>query len=129
MEQMQPEEAPDNAPPPESPDAAPDAPQPDDEASALRAELAARTAREEAALAQFRAALLATEPALDPGLVTGDSFETVHASFSAARASLARVRQALRDEAAARISAGAPGRTVPSPRTPLEKIREGLARE
>lgn len=100
-----------------------------DETSALRAEIAARAAREATALEQFRAALLATEPTLDAGLVTGDSFEAIHASFSAARSSLARVRQAVREEAAARVSAGAPGRSVEPSRTPLEKIREGLARE
>ena len=39
-----------------------------------------------------------------------------------------RVREAVRLEMAARVPAGAPGRTVPPPRTPLEKIREGLSR-
>ena len=70
------------------------------EVVALRAELAAREVRERSALAQFRSALLATEPEMDPGLVTGDSFESVHASFAAARSSLARVREALRQELA-----------------------------
>ncbi|MBA4179475.1 MAG: hypothetical protein C0506_02705 [Anaerolinea sp.] len=98
------------------------------EAEALRAEIALRTAREAAALAQFRAALLATEPEMDPAMVSGDSFDSIHASFAAARASLARVREALRLEMAARVPAGAPGRVVPPARTPLEKIREGLSR-
>ena len=97
-----------------------------EENAALRAEVAARAAREAAALEQFRTALLATEPAMDPGLVTGDSFEAIHASFAAARSSLAKVRQALREEAAARISAGSPARPSERSRSPLEKIREGL---
>ena len=100
----------------------------EDELATLRDELSARKEREAAALTQFRAALLATEPTIDAALVTGDSFEELHASFAAARASLARVREAVRLEMAARVPAGAPGRTVPPPRTPLEKIREGLSR-
>ena len=95
--------------------------------AALRAELTAREARERAALDQFRTALLATEPEMDPGLITGDSFETIHASFGAARSSLARVREALRQEAAAQVPIGAPGRTSQRHRTALEKIRDGLS--
>ncbi|MEP7217181.1 MAG: hypothetical protein ABI782_13100 [Anaerolineaceae bacterium] len=97
------------------------------EVTALRAELSARELRERAALDQFRTALLATEPEMDPGLVTGDSFETIHASFGAARASLARVREALRQEAAAQVPLGAPGRMSQRHRTALEKIRDGLS--
>lgn len=100
----------------------------EEELATLRGELAARKEHEAAALHQFRGALLATEPTMDAALVTGDSFEELHASFAAARASLARVREAVRLEMAARVPAGAPGRTVPPPRTPLEKIRDGLSR-
>ena len=97
------------------------------EVTALRAELEARHGRERAALEQFRAALLLTQPEMDPALVTGDSFETIHASFGAARASLARVREALRLEAAGQIPMGAPGRTRERYRSPLQKIRDGLS--
>ena len=97
------------------------------EVAALRAELDARAGRERAALEQFRAALLLTQPEMDPALVTGDSFETIHASFGAARASLARVREALRLEAAGQIPMGAPGRTRERYRSPLQKIRDGLS--
>lgn len=100
----------------------------EEELATLREELSGRREREAAALNQFRAALLATEPTMDAALVTGDSFEELHASFAAARASLARVREAVRLEMAARVPTGAPGRSVPPPRTPLEKIREGLSR-
>lgn len=96
------------------------------EVAALRAELAAREVRERSALAQFRTALLATEPEMDPGLVIGDSFDSVHASFAAARSSLARVREALRQELAAQVPLGAPGRTTRPHRSALEKIRDGL---
>lgn len=98
------------------------------EVVALRAELEAREERERSALEQFRTALLATEPEMDPGLVTGDSFESIHASFGAARSSLARVREALRLELAGQVPVGAPGRTREPYRTPLEKIRDGLGR-
>lgn len=109
----------------EEPESAPGDPE-RAEVSALRAELTAREARERTALEQFRTALLATEPEMDPGLVTGDSFETIHASFGAARSSLARVREALRQEAAAQIPMGSPGRAPQRHRTALEKIRDGL---
>ncbi len=97
------------------------------EVAALRSQLSDREAREKAALDQFRAALLLTQPEMDPALVTGDSFETIHASFGAARASLARVREALRLEAAGQIPMGAPGRTRERYRSPLQKIRDGLS--
>lgn len=99
------------------------------EAQALREEVARFAAREEAALLQFRTALLATEPAMDSALVSGETFESVHASFVAARASLARVRESLRSELSARVPAGAPGRSRPQPRTALQKIRDGLSRD
>ena len=98
------------------------------EVVALRAQLEAREARERSALDQFRTTLLATEPEMDPGLVTGDSFESIHASFGAARSSLARVREALRQELAGQVPMGAPGRSRQPYRTPLEKIRDGLSR-
>lgn len=119
-EQRTPDEA------PEEPGSAPRDPE-TAAVSALRAELTAREARERTALEQFRTALLATEPEMDPGLVTGDSFETIHASFGAARSSLARVREALRQEAAAQVPMGAPGRAPQRHRTALEKIRDGLS--
>lgn len=80
-----------------------------------------------AALARLRDLLLASDPAIDPALVWGDSIEALEASFVAARAVVARVREAVRREQAAAIPVGAPGRTPTAPVTPLEKIRAGLS--
>jgi hypothetical protein len=82
---------------------------------------------ERAALMRLREALLATEPTIDPELVRGDTLDELDASFKAARAAVARVREAIRMEQAAMIPAGAPGRAVPGPATALEKIKAGLA--
>ena len=93
----------------------------------LRATLAERDERHHATLDRLRQALLATEPAIDPEMVTGDTLEEVEANFAAALATVARIREALRQERATPIPTGAPGRLAPAPRTALEKIRAGLA--
>jgi hypothetical protein len=94
----------------------------------LRAALAERDRQHSATLDRLRQALLATDPAIDPEMVTGDTLEAVEASFAAARATIERIREALRQErAATTIPTGAPGRHTPSPKTALEKIRAGLA--
>jgi hypothetical protein len=82
----------------------------------------------DAALGRLRELLLAADPAVDPALVSGDSVEALEESFVAARAMVARVRDAVRREQAAAIPVGAPGRTATMPASPLEKIRAGLAR-
>lgn len=104
-------------------------------------ELEARIAEHEGALAaaqdanrqaavRLREVLLASEPAIDPELVAGETVAEVDASFGAAVALLTRIRERIRDEGAARIPAGAPPRTNGEARlTPFEKIRAGLARE
>jgi hypothetical protein len=82
----------------------------------------------QAALGRLRSLLLTSDPAVDPALVSGDSVEALEASFVAAQAVVARVRESVRREMAATIPVGAPGRTPTAPATPLEKIRAGLAR-
>ncbi|QFG02891.1 hypothetical protein [Tepidiforma bonchosmolovskayae] len=90
--------------------------------------LAAARAAHDRAVARLREALLASEPALDPALLSGSTVEEVEASFAAAKETLARIREAVRREAAAAIPAGSalrqPGRAALSP---LEKIRAGLS--
>lgn len=98
-----------------------------DELSRLRDELEASREHERVAVERFREALLASEPALEPSMVAGDSLAEVEASFAAATAVLARLRERAAAEAAVRIPAGAPGRATNRPRTAFEKIREGLA--
>ncbi|MCX7618446.1 hypothetical protein [Tepidiforma sp.] len=101
----------------------------------LRAQLAERdealAAAREAharAIARLREALAAAEPALDPALLSGDTVEALEASYAAAKETLARIREAVRREAAAAIPAGAAlrqqGRAAMSA---IEKIRAGLA--
>lgn len=77
-------------------------------------------------LERLRAALLASEPAIDPAMVTGDTADEIEASFAAACEMVARIREAVRAEAAAAVPAGAPGRTPPQPRSAFAKIRAGL---
>ena len=102
----------------------------DPETARLRAELEAQTARETAAVAEYKRLLLNTEPTLDPALITGDSFEAVRLSFEAARQALNHIRHELRAEMAAKVAPQLPiGRSTPgAPRTPLEKIKDGLSR-
>lgn len=80
-----------------------------------------------ALLARLREALAAAEPGLDPALLPGETLEELEASYAAARAAVARIREALRREEAA-IPAGAPGRQDTAPATAIEKIRAGLAK-
>lgn len=95
----------------------------------LEADLAASRASQELAVQRLREALLAREPALDPSMVTGATVEEVEASFAAATGVLARLRETVTRETAHRVPAGAPGRARFVPRTPFEKIREGLSRQ
>jgi len=79
-------------------------------------------------VARVREALLASDPDVAPELVTGDTLEEVEASFARAQAIAQRVRERVAREAPLAVPAGAPGRVVHSPATPLDKIRAGLAR-
>lgn len=90
------------------------------------AALAAAGETRQVLLERLRAALLASEPALDPELVHGETLEELEASFAAARELVARIREAVRRDAPAPIPPGAPGRTPPQPHTPFAKIRAGL---
>lgn len=101
---------------------------PTDALDGLRAELEAARTNERLAVDRLRAALLAGEPTLEPGMVTGETVAEVEASFAAASALLARLREQAALEAATRVPAGAPGRLAPRPRSAFEKIREGLGK-
>ena len=116
-------------------------PQADDELTRLRAELdearggleAERVARH-AAVARYREAVLAAEPALPPELVGGESLEEVDASVEAARRAVAQIRERLtqesEEEAARGFPAGAPGRLGPGTdaMSSSDKIAFGLER-
>ena len=113
----------------------------DDELARLRAELdearggleAERLARHDA-VARYREAVLAAEPALPPELVGGESLEEVDASVEAARRAVAQIREQLaqesEEEAARGFPAGAPGRLGPGTgaMSASEKIAFGLER-
>ena len=92
-----------------------------------------RAARGEA-VARYRDAVLAANPALPPELVTGDTLEAVDASLDEARRAVAQIRERLAQEDAEAASrgfpAGAPGRLQPDPgaMSPTEKIAYGLER-
>lgn len=101
----------------------------DGELERLRTELEASRDQERAAVERLRAALLASEPALEPAMVGGETLAEVEASFASASAILARLRERAGADAAARVPAGAPGRHANRPRTAFEKIREGLTRQ
>ncbi len=117
----------------EHPDEAEEA-QTAEELNRLRADLDAERAAHRAAVARYREAVLAAEPALPPELVTGESLADVDASVEAARRAVAQIRERLAteaDEAAARgFPVGAPGRLEPSVEgmTAAEKIAFGLDR-
>jgi len=91
------------------------------------------TAREQVreASARYREALLSASPEVPADMVLGESVEEVEASLTAARQTVAQVRQHLESQAqAGRVPAGAPPRQAPdlSALTPEEKIRMGLER-
>ena len=102
---------------------------------AARGGLEAERAARRAAVARYREAMLAAEPALPPELVAGDSLDEVDASAEAARRAVARIRERLaaeaEDAAARGFPAGAPGRAdlhAAEGLTPSEKIALGLER-
>ncbi len=95
---------------------------------AREAELAASHEAGRAAVERLKAALIATNPAIDPALLTGETAGEVEASFAAATALVERVANNSAAKAAAAIPPGA-RRGHATPRTAIEKIREGLARQ
>ncbi len=123
----------------EAADAADGEPEAGDELTRLRAELdearggleAERAARY-AAVARYREAVLAAEPALPPELVGGESLEEVDAAVEAARRAVAQIREQLAQEseqtATRGFPAGAPGRLGPTTEamSATEKIAFGL---
>ncbi|GIW17909.1 MAG: hypothetical protein KatS3mg064_1066 [Tepidiforma sp.] len=90
--------------------------------------LAAARAAHARAIGRLREALAAAEPALDPALLSGETVDELEASYAAAKETLARIREAVRREAAAAVPAGVAlrqqGRAAMSA---IEKIRAGLA--
>jgi len=97
-----------------------------DELSELRERLAEREERERAALGRLRQALLASDPAIEPELVTGETLEEVERSFAAAKAVADRIRENIRREQAAAVPAGGAARSARVPQSAIEKIRAGL---
>lgn len=102
---------------------------------AARGGLEAERAARRAAVARYREAMLAAEPALPPELVVGDSLDELDASAEAARRAVARIRERLaaeaEDAAARGFPAGAPARAdgpAAEGLTPSEKIALGLER-
>jgi hypothetical protein len=105
---------------------------PDDDHSPIQDEteqlLAAATAANADLLERLRLALLASDPAIDPALVTGATPEDVEDSFAAAQRVVANIRETVRREQTTPIPAGAPGRITTGPTSAYDKIRAGLAR-
>ncbi|MCY3656407.1 MAG: hypothetical protein OXG95_07325 [Chloroflexi bacterium] len=105
-----------------------------DELDRLRADLDAEREARRAAVARYREAVLAAEPALPPDLVAGDSLAEVDTSVESARRAVAQIRERLAaeaDEDATRgFPVGAPGRLEPSVEgmSSAEKIALGLER-
>ena len=79
-------------------------------------------------VARYRAALLASDPGIEPDLVAGETADEVEASFIAAQRLVAGIREAVRREQAPPVPAGAPGRAATGPQTAYDKIRAGLSR-
>lgn len=102
--------------------------QPSEEHDALRSELEATREAERAAVERLRAALIASDPALDDTLIRGRTLEEVEASYASAMALVTRLREQVSQAQAGQVPAGAPGRTTRRPVSPFEKIREGLSR-
>jgi hypothetical protein len=91
-----------------------------------REALAARVEAERGLLERYRLALLASEPAIPPEMVGGETAEAIEASFAAAKALAGRLREGIAAEAARQVPAGAPGRARGAPLSAFEKIRQGL---
>ena len=79
--------------------------------------------------ARYRAVLQQVAPDVPPDLIQGESVEDLDRSLSAVRDVVARVREQVQAQAAARIPAGSPVRGAPDlgSLSPAEKIRIGIA--
>ena len=86
----------------------------DDARGGLEAERAARRA----AVARYREAVLAAEPALPPELVASDSLDEVDASAEAARRAVERIRERLAAEAGTPPRAASRPARRPAPTPP-----------
>lgn len=100
-----------------------DQPEPDTQ---LRLALEAEQEQNRDLLERLRLALLATDLAIDPSLVRGDTAAEVEDSFQAAKRMADAIRESVQRQA--RIPAGAPGRSPSAPRSAYDKIRSGLSR-
>ena len=92
----------------------------------------AAAAEESRRLAErYRAALVQAAPDVPPDLIQGESVEELDRALAAAREVVARVREQVQTQAAARIPTGSPVRGAPdlSGLSPAEKIRMGIAEE
>jgi multidrug resistance efflux pump len=102
-----------------------------EEAIAARdADLAALKESLAVSAASYRDALLATAPGVPEEMVKGETVEELDASLEQARGLVARIRQDLEADVAAKsVPAGAPPRTAPdvSALSPGEKIAHALA--
>ena len=78
---------------------------------------------------RYRTVLLQAAPDVLPELVQGESVDELDRSLVTARETVARVREQMQTQAAARIPAGSPARGEPdlSGLSPAEKIRLGIA--
>lgn len=101
------------------------------EAARLEATQARTSAAEESrrVAERFRSVLLQTAPEVPPEMVQGDTVEELDRSLTAARQIVARVREQVQTQTAARVPAGSPVRSgvrVES-LSAAEKIRLGVA--
>jgi multidrug resistance efflux pump len=95
----------------------------------LRARLEKAEGRARDASSRYRDMLLQAEPDLPVDLVTGDTIAEIDGSVQQARATVARIRQRLEEQAPTlRVPPGAPARAGPdlSSLSAAEKIRLGL---
>lgn len=97
-----------------------------DAAAGEAGEVIAQSEGERLLLDRLREALIASDPEVDPSLVGGASLVELETSFAQAKAVAERLKGIVLRQGVERISPGAPGRTIGGPRTPFEKIREGL---
>jgi chromosome segregation ATPase len=95
----------------------------------LRATVSEAQSATREAVQRVRQSILDREPDLPHELVTGETVADLDSALTAARQTVAQVRQHLEQQAQSlRVPAGAPVRTVgdTAPLTPGEKIRAGL---
>ena len=78
---------------------------------------------------RYRAVLVQAAPDVPPDLIQGESVEELDRSLATAREVVARVREQVQTQAAARIPTGSPVRGAPDlgALSPAEKIRMGIA--